>query len=377
MNFNFSEDVNNFLKIIAKSALKQNKRVFFVGGIVRDNILNVKSDDVDILVLGDAIEFSKNLPDDIKIKSFHQDFCTAKVLYNNLVFDIASTRSEKYPHSGCLPVLEKIGVELSEDVKRRDFAVNSIYCELKLLNNELNFKLIDLVDGVNDIKNKTLKVLHDKSYIDDPTRILRGVGFKYRFGFDFSDHDKILIQKYFSHPDVSNASHDRIYAVFKKILSFKNNFQIFSEIVEKKYYKMLFKNDLNIDLSCIQKIISKFSLDEKLFGDFALLVLKNDEVVVNNLSNPVDIYNFFSKFDKNHLAYYYYKTKDENALKFLQYKNIKLLTNGKELLKLGYKQGKIFKIILNNLLNEKLKQPGLFGDLEAEKAWISNHYPLV
>ena len=175
MEFKFDKRIENFLKIILKNAQKIGLRVFFVGGIVRDNILNIKTSDIDILVLGNAIEFAKKLPDEIKIASFHKDFCTVKVEYDNLQIDIASSRTELYPYSGCLPVLDSVGVSLEDDVLRRDFTVNSLYCELKLVNNVITYELIDLINGLADIKNKTLKVLHKKSYIDDPTRILRGL----------------------------------------------------------------------------------------------------------------------------------------------------------------------------------------------------------
>ena len=58
----------------------------------------------------------------------------------------------------------------------------------------------------DDINKKVLKVLHDKSYIDDPTRIIRGLGFKYRFNFDFSSHDKKLIKEYLKNINYKNAS---------------------------------------------------------------------------------------------------------------------------------------------------------------------------
>ena len=67
MKFKFDKRIENFLKIILKNAQKIGLRVFFVGGIVRDNILNIKTSDIDILVLGNAIEFAKNLPDEIKV----------------------------------------------------------------------------------------------------------------------------------------------------------------------------------------------------------------------------------------------------------------------------------------------------------------------
>jgi len=219
VKFEFNQKIDSFLKIILKNAQSKNLRVFFVGGIVRDKILNIPTFDIDLLLLGSAIEFSKTLPDEIKIKSIHEDFCTVKLEFYGIEIDIASSRSENYPYSGCLPIVDEIGVNLEKDVLRRDFSINSLYCELKFKNNEIFYTLIDLTDGLKDINNKILKALHDKSYIDDPTRIIRGLGFKYRFNFDFSAHDKKLIEEYLDKIDYSNMSIDRNTKVIKKVLN--------------------------------------------------------------------------------------------------------------------------------------------------------------
>ena len=233
MNFQFDKKTNNFIKIILKNALSQQIRVFFVGGIVRDKLLNMPTLDIDLLILGNAIEFSKTLPKEIKIKSFHEDFCTVKLQYEDIEIDIASSRVESYPFSGCLPVVEEIGVKLEKDVLRRDFAINSLYCELGLFEDKISYKLIDLVHGLDDIKEKKLRVLHNNSYIDDPTRIIRGLGFKYRFGFDFSCYDKELIEKYFQNVTYSNMSIDRNKKVIKQVLNSSFQQEIFKELVEQ------------------------------------------------------------------------------------------------------------------------------------------------
>jgi len=357
LNFSFDNNTNNFLKIITKSALEQKTRVFFVGGLVRDNLMGISSYDIDLLILGDAVEFARRLPSEIKIKSIHKDFATVKVFYNNLIVDIASTRTEKYPNSGCLPVVNKIGVSLEEDVKRRDFSVNSLYCELLYRNNEIRFELIDLVNGVEAIKAKSLKVLHNKSYIDDPTRILRGLGFKYRFNFDFCNEDKKLIKEYLNRINRTYLSYDRTYGVFKKILENQKNFEIFNEIIKEKYYKILFEYDLVPDYKRIKQVLGFLNLSKTQEAEFYLSILKNIDIEKKQLNSSVEIYNYFSKFKLVDLAYYFYKTNDSNVFLFDKYKNISLFVNGADLLKMGYKQGKIIGEILDFLFNEKLNNP--------------------
>lgn len=371
MNFDFSEKINNFLKIILKNAQEQNLRVFFVGGIVRDKILNIETKDIDLLLLGNAIEFSKKLPEIIKIKSIHKDFATVKLQYDNIEIDIASSRSEKYPYSGCLPVVEKVGVPLEKDVKRRDFTVNSLYCELNYVNDEIKYELIDFVGGLNDIKNKTLKVLHNNSYIDDPTRIIRGLGFKYRFNFDFSLEDKQLISQYLDNIDYSNMSFDRNLKVFKYVLN--NDFQdeIFKEIIKHGYYKIINSNIIDVDFEKIKKI--KLNSDEKI--QFYIDIMLDKPVSLEKLNTKLEIYKHFSRLKRSDIAYYFYKTNDENVLEFEKIKNIELFVNGFDLLNLGFKQGNFIGIILDNLFQEKLENPEKFLNKNQEIAWILNRFP--
>lgn len=371
MNFNFSEKINNFLKIILKNAQEQNLRVFFVGGIVRDRILNIETKDIDLLLLGNAIEFSKKLPEIIKIKSIHKDFATVKLQYGNIEIDIASSRSEKYPYSGCLPVVEEVGVSLEQDVKRRDFTVNSLYCELKYKNDKIEYDLIDLVDGFNDIKNKTLKVLHNNSYIDDPTRILRGLGFKYRFNFEFSYKDEQLINQYLNNIDYSNMSFDRTLKVFRYVLN--NDFcdEIFKEIVDKRYYKLINSDILNVNFEKINKI--KLDLDDKM--QFYIDVMLNKTINREKLNTKLDIYKYFSKLKKAEIAYYFYKTNDKNVLVFEKIKNIKLFINGSDLLNLGFEQGNLIGKILDTLFQEKLEKPEKFLNKNDEITWVLAKFP--
>lgn len=375
MKFEFDKITDNFLKIILKSARDANLRVFFAGGIVRDNILGAKTSDIDLLVLGNAIEFSRSLPSEIKVKSIHKDFCTAKLEYKNIQIDIASSRSEIYPYSGCLPHVESVGVELEKDVLRRDFRVNSIYCELKLIDDEIEYELIDLVCGVCDIQNKLLCVLHNNSYIDDPTRIIRGVGFKHRFGFDFCNNDKKLIDDYFKNINYENMSHDRNLKVFRKVLNNKFQNEIFREIVEKKYYKIINSDNLSVDFDSMSKISELFGLKIEQNSDFMVKILLNEPQNKQICATLLEIYRNYSKFAPVDLAYYFYKTKDNDVLKFYKIKDIKLSLKGADLLAFGYKQGVIIGEILDKLLSLKLENPSKFSDKESEIKFVLKEFP--
>ena len=374
MKFVFDNKIDNLLKIIVKCASRQNINVYFVGGIVRDYFLERQLKDIDLIVDSNAIEFAQKLPEEIKIKSFHKDFYTVKIQFQDITLDVASTRYEHYPYSGSLPVVDGVGVDIFKDYIRRDFSVNSLYAKISLKDNDLFYELIDYCHGLDDIKNKILRVLHNKSYIDDPTRIIRGVGFKYRFGFDFSSEDKLLIDNYLNNLDLKNASHDRILSVFKHVLSFNSADETFKDIVLNKYYKILGIDNLNCDFDLINQIIKKFNLINKL--DFYIKILFNENVEKVNFINLLQIKKYFSKLSEEDIAYYFYKTLDDNALRYFNIKDINILATGDNLISLGYTQGKKIGLILDDLLMNKLNNPEMFVSLKDEVDWVIKKYPI-
>ena len=375
MIFELNDNLNSFLKIILKNAQEQNLRVFFVGGIVRDNLLGISTKDIDLLLLGDAILFSQKLPECIDIKSIHKDFATVKLSYNGIDIDIASSRLEKYPYSGVLPVVEKVGVGLNQDVLRRDFTLNSLYCELKLLNDNIDFTLIDMVNGVEDLKAGVLRSLHNKSYIDDPTRIIRGVEFKYRFNFMFSFEDEKMIENYLGQIDYANMSMDRNFKVIKRALSTRFADEIFKEIILKKYYKIVQKQELYIDFSLINKIFEKIHLNKEQKAQFYILMLKNEAQNKKEFSSKVEIFRDFQKLGLANLAYYFYKTQDESVNLYLKIKNVDVQISGNDLINLGYNQGKLIGIILNDLLEYKFNNLGALKTKNDEIEWVLKSFP--
>ena len=375
MKFNFDKKTQNFLEIITKNAQNQKMRVFFVGGIVRDNYLNIPIADIDLIIEGNAIQFAKNLDSQIKIKSTHEDFCTVKLEYQNLEIDLASTRIEKYPYSNCLPQVIDVGVPIEQDYIRRDFSVNSLYCELVLINNELKFNLIDLSNGISDIDSKVLKVLHSKSYIDDNTRIIRGLGFKNRFGFNFSNEDKILIQEALKNIEYEKSSFDRTLDVFKKVLARDESLNIFNEIIENKFYKILSDIELKIDLDRVESAIQMFKLNQQNKASFLLNILLYKKIEKIILNSKVEYRKQFMKFNLVQLATYFYFNFDENIFDFIKTKNITLFVAGDDLLQIGYKQGKILGEIFDSLLEEKICNQNNFKTKDDEISWILQHFP--
>ena len=101
------------------------KNLYYIGGVVRDELLGKESFDIDLTYEGDAVEFAKNI-NGVQIKQINKDFGTVRILYDGKEIDIASTRNEIYPHKGHLPEVFDIGCSLRDDVLRRDFTINAL-----------------------------------------------------------------------------------------------------------------------------------------------------------------------------------------------------------------------------------------------------------
>ncbi len=154
-------------------------RLYLVGGFVRDLLLGVNNFDLDIVAEGDGIRFAEDFANRLQAKLVrHRRFGTATIIINGLKVDIASSRLEYYPQPACLPSVRS--GSLRDDLKRRDFSINAMSVSL---NADDYGRLIDFFNGQSDLNNKLIRVLHDLSFVDDPTRILRAIRFEQRYDF--------------------------------------------------------------------------------------------------------------------------------------------------------------------------------------------------
>ena len=362
--FNFNKEFETIFKIVAQNADKLGISAYFVGGMLRDQLMGIKIKDIDILIEGSAIDFVQNLASlssselNVDIKSVHDAFNTAKTVINGIEIDFASTREEDYPKSGCLPVVKNIGCPVECDLKRRDFTVNAIAARLLLDKNELKYELIDPFNGSEDIKPRTLRVLHEKSYIDDPTRILRGVDFKYRFNFNFGEADKFLIKEYLKSPDREGLSIDRVKLTLKNLFSNLNAKESYKYILENEIYKIwsdtpAFKADWAQRLYDSSKIFNTAKEDV-----FLKAIFECPDKAVNlqgvNSSN-YEIYKLYKNFKNIDLASQYAVYNDCDAVFYYKkLKDIKPDITGDELIKQGFKQGKELGDELSRCLEIKL-----------------------
>ena len=158
--------------------------VYLVGGSVRDILLAEPNFDVDVVVEGDAIALAHALADALRGRvRAHKQFGTAVVLYGeDERVDVVTARSETYDAPAALPTVEPGSI--AEDLHRRDFTINAMAVSLK---GENLGQLVDPFAGREDLEAGRIRILHDRSFIDDPTRILRAIRYEDRYGFRMDD----------------------------------------------------------------------------------------------------------------------------------------------------------------------------------------------
>lgn len=389
-----------YAKITNMSIIKINdnsNKLFYIGGVVRDELLGRESLDVDITYVGNAIEYCSKFGEVVQV---NPDFGTVKVampplleitdfgppasgghkVSKKMYVDFASTRSENYPKKGHLPVVEKIGCSLKEDVMRRDFTINA------LAKSVTTGEIVDYVGGLEDLKNKKLRVLHDESFIDDPTRIIRGLKFATRFGFELEEHTKKLQDEY-----LANINYDMSYKRVKKELieTFSLNSQsAFQKFINQKIYKLVTPNDVEIPKVDVEKFINKYLAAQPsscptaiwlvyvgILGDLSRLPLTKfeqkilDDVPKEALKSDFELYKTFQNA-RIETVLIYAITKDETGARHYldDLRKIKLDITGKDLQTLGIKPSPKYQEIFDEVLKVKLKNPSMAKDDEIEVA---------
>lgn len=179
------------------------ERAYLVGGAVRDMLLGLPHPDLDVAVEGDAAELARRLGG---ATTEHERFATATATADGVRVDLASTRSESYDHPGALPVVRP--ASLADDLARRDFTVNAMAIPLAGTP-----ELIDPHGGLDDLRAGLLRVLHDASFTDDPTRALRAARYAARLGLELEPRTADLLAA----TDLATVSDDRVQAELRRI----------------------------------------------------------------------------------------------------------------------------------------------------------------
>ncbi|CAN1212407.1 CBS domain-containing protein [Tumidithrix helvetica PCC 7403] len=204
----------DILQQAAKAADWMNLQLYLVGGTVRDFLLNLATDDLDLVVDGNhplvtngeepegwGVKLARSLQTIYpKTKlEIHGKFQTAALTWpDGLWIDIATARTEFYPYPAALP--EVAASSIQQDLYRRDFSINALALHL---NGSHAGQILDFFGGLEDLENRTIRVLHPNSFIEDPTRIVRAVRFAVRLGFqldgrtrEYAQSASSLVQRY-------------------------------------------------------------------------------------------------------------------------------------------------------------------------------------
>lgn len=186
----FPGEVFGILKLSGQVAESLGFSAYLVGGSVRDLLLGKANLDIDLVIEGDGIRFAHALAEQIRAKvKPHHKFGTAQVKLGTLRIDIATARTEYYESPAALPKVETSSIK--KDLYRRDFTINTL--AIRLNPNDFGL-LIDFFGGQRDLKEKTIRVLHNLSFVEDPTRAFRAIRFSERFGFRLSKHTAFLMK---------------------------------------------------------------------------------------------------------------------------------------------------------------------------------------
>ena len=203
--------------------------VYAVGGFVRDLLLHKKNLDVDIVVEGNAIAFARRFAEQhaCRVRA-HEKFVTAVIIFDDgYKLDVASTRTEYYLEPGALPNVEEASIKL--DLYRRDFTINTLALAL---NHDNYGELLDYFGAQRDLHDKAIRVLHNLSFVEDPTRMFRAVRFEQRLGFKLGMHTENLLRSAVEMDFVQRVSALRLFNELTIILNEDDPFPAISRLDE-------------------------------------------------------------------------------------------------------------------------------------------------
>lgn len=219
-------------------------RAYLVGGVVRDVLLGNRIEDLDIVVEGDAVEAARIIGGKYgSAVKVHNRFKTATAtIGQRWKADFITAREEIYAAPGALPDIRPSS--LYNDLFRRDFTINTLAVSLD------DYTLIDYFRGLEDIKDRKLRVLHDKSFIDDPTRIFRCLRFETQLRFEIETKTKSLLVEAIDAGFPLLLSIDRLSNEFERLFAANEFGRIFLRMHELGILEQLFDTEYSIDNVC-------------------------------------------------------------------------------------------------------------------------------
>ena len=401
--------VLKILETIGEIASRNGVNAYVVGGFVRDLFLFRENEDMDIVIEGDGIAFAKEYA---KIHGTrihaHDKFGTAVIIFkDDFKIDVASARMEYYEFPAALPTVEMSSIKL--DMFRRDFTINTLCIHL----NPGKFgTLIDFYSAQRDLKDKVVRILHNLSFVEDPTRVFRALRFEQRFGFSIGKFTSGLIENAVKMDFFKRLSGRRVFSELRLILEEEDPALAIVRLNDFDLLKFIHPSikvdDELIDMfNSVKEVLSWFDL---LFLEesymkwavyFVVLVHHCDKTTTQQICKRLELApRYRSIFLKERFeaqaclswlqrnlpvanSTLYHKltglktelvlaimamAKKEEIKRtisnyFTQLRYIKPLIKGRDLVALGYIPGPIFREILTSVHNEKLN-----GNLKTKTA---------
>jgi tRNA nucleotidyltransferase (CCA-adding enzyme) len=415
------QKVQTILQKVGEVADRLNYNAYAVGGFVRDIFLRHENLDIDVVIEGDGIAFARRFADvyHVRVRIF-QKFKTAVIIFpDGFKIDVATARTEYYETPGALPIVERSSLKM--DLYRRDFTINTLAVKL----NERHFGiLIDFFGAQRDIKEGRISVLHNLSFVEDPTRVFRAIRFEQRFHLRITKLTSNLIENAVKINFFDRLSGSRLFSELRLILKEENPIPTLArlhsfDLLKFIYPGLSYNDDTRRLMDQIRGVLSWYDLlyldesydrwqvyflglidplkDEQLLDlsrrlnlatkitetllwakgavDHALYRLfRNEEL------SRKDIYYLLRPFPTEYLLYMMSKTRQESSkrsisLYFTQLKQARPQLTGKDLLAMGYPPGPQFKAMLQGLVDGRLN--GQIKSAEEERAYIRAHFGLA
>jgi tRNA nucleotidyltransferase (CCA-adding enzyme) len=393
-------------------------KAYAVGGFVRDLLLRRPNLDIDVVVEGDGIEFAKAFSSirEVKVRS-HKKFNTAVLIFpDGLRVDIATARYEYYQYPAALPVVEFGSLKM--DLYRRDFTINTLSIDL---GPEHFGQLIDFFGGQRDLKEKAIRVLHNLSFVEDPTRILRALRFEQRFGFRIGKQTATLIRsavrmglieklggyRFFHEIQLILKEDDPLPAVQRMgeygVMSVLSTAVRFDARVEAVYgrlkesmlwYQLSFLEEplerwwayflalfVGLPAEELSRVAGRLDLNEALKGRLLWAIRHVEEVLWGFFQlpeyRPSDIYRALQPFRPEELLYMMAKTQRDEVRRaishyFHRYRHVRTELRGQDLKEMGIPPGAIYREILDDLLDARLN--GDIKNRQEEVARVHTRY---
>ena len=406
-----SPQFKNILKISSDLATSLGLNIYLIGGVVRDLILKRKVFDLDIVVEGNAIDFTKKLASLLKSEfRRHHSFGTTTINFNGHKIDFATARIEKYSHQGALPKVSP--ASLAKDLLRRDFTINAMAISL----NKVGYgELIDIYNGLEDLKKGLIRVLHPGSFQDDPTRILRAIRFEQRFSFEIELGTFKLMKEFLRNQSLKlvgpHRLRDEIIIILKEsrpsiyikrikeLVGFsfidkaikldRRSFLLLARIERTyTYYEKRFKKHrkLEVWLLYLAAILIKLSPSrlKKFFDDFGFR--KEERVVVSSIEKSINkikrlgeyskasnIYRILQPYSLESILFFYAYYQKRDFRKNIEYflnnlVDIRLKIKGRDLKAMNLKPDILYNKILKKTLYSKIDKGLRLKSQEAQEA---------